>query len=140
MQIGLPPTSGGEYEHFVPRPHDVHMRAAGEQMVFGLRNPKMARGETTIVRMLPKKINPPPFVKKMGQAGWGLHAKMGFSARKFLAWILVCVVINAIFVIVWLTKISSTDLQNAFVPATIVTAALTFGLAIIQIGGERYSN
>ncbi|KAH6967782.1 kinase-like domain-containing protein [Ilyonectria sp. MPI-CAGE-AT-0026] len=140
MQTGLPPTSVREYEHSVPQPYDVHMRAAGEQMVFGLKDPKLAEGETTIINMLPKKVNPPPFVKQMGQEGWGLHVKMGFSQRRFLAWLLICTVLNAIFVIIWLTKINPTDLQNAVVPATIATVALTFGCTVMQMAEERYTS
>ncbi|KAL6399804.1 serine/threonine protein kinase [Ilyonectria robusta] len=140
MQTGLPPTSDRDYEHSVPQPYDVHMRAAGEQIVFGLKDPKLAEGETTIINMLPKKVNPPPFVKQMGQAGWGLHVKMGFSQRRFLAWLLICTVVNGIFVIVWLTKINPTDLQNAVVPATIATVALTFGCTVMQMAEERYTS
>lgn len=36
--------------------------------------------------------------------------------------------VNAAFVIAWLICINPTDLQNAFVPAFIVTTALTIGL------------
>lgn len=140
MQTGLPPTSDRDYEHSVPEPYDVHMRAAGEQIVFGLKDPKLAEGETTIINMLPKKVNPPPFVKQMGQAGWGLHVKMGFSQRRFLAWLLFCTVGNGIFVIVWLTKINPTDLQNAVVPATIATVALTFACTVMQMAEERYTS
>lgn len=140
MQTGLPPTSVRDYEHSVPQPYDVHMRAAGEQMVFGLKDPKLAQGETTIINMLPKKVNPPPFVKQMGQEGWGLHVKMGFSQRRFLAWLLICTVVNAIFVTIWLTKINPTDLQNAVVPATIATVALTFGFTVMQMAEERYTS
>ncbi|KAF5592203.1 serine threonine kinase [Fusarium subglutinans] len=82
IQKELPPPATPFYNHSVPLPHDFHMRAAGLQMVFGLRDPKKGRGETTIIDMLPKKRNPPPFSKRISEPGWGLHAKMGFSQRR----------------------------------------------------------
>ncbi|KAI8953159.1 hypothetical protein F4801DRAFT_538699 [Xylaria longipes] len=57
---------------------------------------------------------------------------MGFSVHKFCHWIVVCFSVNAAFIIAWLICISPTDLQNAFVPAFVVTTALTIGLAVMQ--------
>lgn len=81
------PITTQSYTHAVPLPHDVQMRAAGKQMVPGLMYPSKGRGEKTIISMLPKKLNPPPLRKEMGQVGWGLHAKMGFSQWRFLYWL-----------------------------------------------------
>ncbi|KAJ4199876.1 hypothetical protein NW767_007856 [Fusarium falciforme] len=83
--------------------------------------------------MLPKKLNPPPLVKEMGQIGWGLHAKMGFSQRRLLYWMVFCLVFNVIFVVLWLVYINPTDLQNAFVPTFIATVAVTIGLGVVQM-------
>ncbi|KAJ4316994.1 hypothetical protein N0V84_007589 [Fusarium piperis] len=137
MKSGLPPATAQDYTHAVPLPHDVQMRAARKQMVLGLMYPSKGKGEKTIISMLPKKLNPPPLLKEMGQVGWGLHAKMGFSQWRFLYWLIFCLVLNVISVTLWLVCINSTDLQNAFVPAAILTAALTFGLAMIQISEMR---
>ncbi|EEU36747.1 uncharacterized protein NECHADRAFT_86595 [Fusarium vanettenii 77-13-4] len=140
MKVGLlPPSSAQDYTHSVPNPHDVHMRAAGKQIVGGLRSPMKGRGDTTITAMLPKKLNPPPFAREMGQVGWGLHVKMSFSAWRFIYWLILCFVLNFVFVALWLVYITHTDLQNAFVPATISTAALTFGLFVIQMSEMRRS-
>lgn len=133
MHNELPPASAKGYRHSVPLPHDIQMRAAGVQMVFGLSDPSKARGEKTIIDMLPKKVNPPPFAKKVKEPGWGLHAKMGFSQRRLLVWLLFCFVSNGIFVSLWLVYISKTDLQNAFVPTSVATFAMTLGLAVLQM-------
>ncbi|RBA18502.1 serine/threonine protein kinase [Fusarium proliferatum] len=133
IQKELPPPTTPFYDHSVPLPHDFHVRAAGLQMVFGLRDPKKGRGETTIVDMLPKKRNPPPFSKRISEPGWGLHAKMGFSQRRFLAWLVFCIVLGGIFVVAWLVLINPTDLQNAFIPSFLFAALLTIAMGLLQI-------
>jgi hypothetical protein len=109
------------------------MRAAGLQMVFGLRDPKKGSRETTIIDMLPKKTNPPPFPRRISEPGWGLHAKMGFSQRRFLAWLLFCIVLGGIFVVVWLIFINPTDLQNAFIPSFLFATLLTIAMGLLQV-------
>ncbi|CVL00390.1 uncharacterized protein FMAN_09853 [Fusarium mangiferae] len=133
IQKELPPPNTPFYNHSVPLPHDFHMRAAGLQMVFGLRDPKKGRGETTIVDMLPKKRNPPPFSKRISEPGWGLHAQMGFSQRRFLAWLVFCIILGGIFVIFWLVFINKTDLQNAYIPTFLFATLLTVGLGLLQV-------
>ncbi|KAG4277154.1 serine/threonine protein kinase [Fusarium proliferatum] len=133
IQKELPPPTTPFYNHSVPLPHDFHMRAAGLQMVFGLRDPKKGRGETTIVDMLPKKRNPPPFSKRISEPGWGLHAKMGFSQRRFLAWLVFCIILGGIFVVFWLIFINKTDLQNASIPTFLFVAILTVALGLLQV-------
>ncbi|RKL01723.1 hypothetical protein BFJ71_g5052 [Fusarium oxysporum] len=133
IQKELPPPATPFYNHSVPLPHDFHMRAAGLQMVFGLRDPKKGSGETTIIDMLPKKTNPPPFPRRISEPGWGLHAKMGFSQRRFLAWLLFCIVLGGIFVVVWLVFINPTDLQNAFIPSFLFATLLTIAMGLLQV-------
>ncbi|CVL12815.1 uncharacterized protein FPRN_09895 [Fusarium proliferatum] len=133
IQKELPPPATPFYNHSVPLPHDFHMRAAGLQMVFGLRDPKKGRGETTVVDMLPKKRNPPPFPRRISEPGWGLHAKMGFSQRRFLAWLVFCIILGGIFVVFWLIFINKTDLQNAYIPTFLFAAILTVALGLLQV-------
>ncbi|KAF5548340.1 serine threonine kinase [Fusarium phyllophilum] len=133
IQKELPPPATPFYNHSVPLPHDFHMRAAGLQMVFGLRDPKKGRGETTIIDMLPKKRNPPPFSKRISEPGWGLHAKMGFSQRRFLAWLCFCIILGGIFVVFWLVFINKTDLQNAYIPTFLFAALLTVAMGLLQV-------
>ncbi|KAF5599972.1 serine threonine kinase [Fusarium pseudoanthophilum] len=133
IQKELPPPATPFYDHSVPLPHDFHMRAAGLQIVFGLRDPTKGRGETTIISMLPKKRNPPPFSKRISEPGWGLHAKMGFSQRRFLAWLLFCIILGGIFVVIWLVFINPTDLQNAFIPSFLFAALLTLAMGLLQV-------
>ncbi|KAF5968001.1 serine/threonine protein kinase [Fusarium bulbicola] len=133
IQRELPPPATPFYNHSVPLPHDFHMRAAGLQMVFGLRDPRKGRGETTIIDMLPKKRNPPPFSKRISEPGWGLHAKMGFSQRRFLAWLSTCIIFGGIFVVFWLVFINKTDLQNAYIPTFVFVALLTVAMGLLQV-------
>lgn len=133
----LPPATAQDYTHAAPLPHDVQMRAASKQMVRGLMYPSKGKGETTIISMLPKKLNPPPLLKEMGQVGWGLHAKMGFSQWRFVYWLVFRVALNVISVTRWLVYINPTNLQNIFVPTATLTAAFTVGLAVIQISEMR---
>ncbi|KAF5651367.1 serine threonine kinase [Fusarium tjaetaba] len=133
IQKELPPPATPFYNHSVPLPHDFHMRAAGLQMVFGLRDPRKGRGETTIISMLPNKRNPPPFSKRISEPGWGLHAKMGFSQRRFLAWLFLCIILGGIFVVIWLVFINPTDLQNAFIPSFLFAALLTGAMGLLQV-------
>ncbi|KAF5644454.1 serine threonine kinase [Fusarium sp. NRRL 52700] len=133
IQKELPPPATPFYNHSVPLPHDFHMRAAGLQMVFGLRDPKKGRGEKSIIYMLPKKKNPPPFSKRISEPGWGLHAKMGFSQRRFLAWLCFCIILGGIFVIFWLVFINKADLQNAYIPTFLFTTLLTVAMGLLQV-------
>lgn len=57
------------------------MKILGIQMVAGLMSPKKVEVENSMVGMLPKKKNPPPFKKEMGTEGWDMHAKMGFCVE-----------------------------------------------------------
>ncbi|KAI1751797.1 hypothetical protein F4782DRAFT_547348 [Xylaria castorea] len=128
----LPPPTQIEYEHGVLEPVDIHIRLAGLEIVEGLINPRIGNDKKDIIELLPRKRSPPSLDRKRGVEGWGLHARMGFSVYKFCCWIVVCFLVNVIFVVVWLVCISPTDLQNAFVPAFFVTSALTIGLAVVQ--------
>ncbi|KAI0445157.1 kinase-like domain-containing protein [Xylaria telfairii] len=128
----VPPITQLDYEHGVLEPLDIHMRLAGLEIVEGLLDPRIGADKKDIIKLLPRKRNPPLLNRKRGVEGWGLHARMGFSVHKFCRWIVVCFLANAAFVIVWLVCINPTDLQNAFVPASIVTTALTIGLAVMQ--------
>ncbi|KAH6898373.1 hypothetical protein B0T10DRAFT_543346 [Thelonectria olida] len=130
VESGLPPPDARHYGHSVPEPLDIQMKAAAAQMVSGLMHPNRARGETDIVNMLPKKTNPPPFTKKVGEVGWGIHAQMGFSLRKFLVCSLVCLILCVIFAGLWIVYINPTDLQNALVPGFLTVAGIAIGLAV----------
>ncbi|GKT52316.1 uncharacterized protein ColSpa_12497 [Colletotrichum spaethianum] len=131
-QIELPPQEHLEYEHGMLTPEDVHMKLAAVQMVAGLMDPKTARGEKTVMTMLPKKKIPPNFKREMGMCGWGIYAQMGFSVKKILWWLIFCMISMSIFAAVWLVCINSTDLQNAFMPATIVLTLFTIVLGVAQ--------
>lgn len=133
IQTELPPPATPFYNHSVPLPHDTHMRAAGMEMVFGLLDPKKGRGKTTLIDMLPKKTNPPPFPRRISEPGWGLHAKMGFSRRRFLAWLFFCIILGGIFVVFWLVFINKTDLQNAYIPTFLFATMLTVALGLLQV-------
>jgi len=109
------------------------MDLVASEIVRGLANPGRGRGKTIMKRRLPKKRNPPPLGNQMGSPGFGLHAEMGFSPRRFLWWLLTCFVVSCVFVGLWLCFVSHTDLQNAFIPATSITGVLTLLVAIPQL-------
>ena len=109
------------------------MRLLAKQIVRGLHHPRAARGEDTMKLGLPRKTTPPALLLHMGTKGWGLHAKRSFHVRKFLWWLVVMFLLNAVFVALWLVYISPTDLQNAFVPGMIVLTAVTVGLGVLQM-------
>jgi hypothetical protein len=109
------------------------MKLLAKQLVSGLHHPRVARGEHTMIGILPRKDNPPALPLDMGTKGWGLHAKRSFHVRKFLWWLVGVFLVNAVFVVLWLVCVSPTDLQNAFVPGTIVLAFFTLGLAVLQM-------
>ncbi|KAK1997826.1 hypothetical protein LX36DRAFT_657155 [Colletotrichum falcatum] len=88
-----------------------------------------ARGERLMTAMLPKKQTPPDFKRQMGMRGRGIYAQMGFSVKKILWRLIVCVISMLISAVVWLVCINSTDLQNTSVPAMIVLALFTIVLA-----------
>lgn len=129
----LPPDNETLYTHSIPKPVEVHQKLAAIQIVKGLMKPELGVGDKMIVNMLPKKQDPPTFIKNAGTAGWGIHAQLGFSVWRFIVWVLVCFIASTAFIIAWLVCINSTDLQNAFVPATTLTTVLTISLAVIQL-------
>lgn len=131
----LPPQGHLEYDHGILEPQDVQMKLAAIQIVNGLRNPKSVRGKKDMIKMIPKKTIPPDFEKRMGAYGWGMYAEMGWSLKKILWWLVFCFVFTSIFVVIWLACISKTDLQNAFVPTTIVLGFFTLVLGLAQMLG-----
>jgi hypothetical protein len=80
--------------------------------------------------MIPKKIAPPSIQKTFGTEGWGLHAIEGISFLRFIFWTLLTQVVCFAFVCVWLTIISKTDLQNAFLPSILLNTLIT----IVAVG------
>lgn len=113
------------------------MKIVGKEIVRGLANPKHGLGKTIMKRRVPKKRNPPPLGNEMGSAGFGLYAEMGFSPYRFFRWYFACFLLSCLFVVLWLYFISSKDLQNAFVPATLITGVLTIALAIQQFSNTQ---
>ncbi|KAK8005523.1 hypothetical protein PG990_011560 [Apiospora arundinis] len=125
------PTDG--YEHLILDPVDVRMKLVGRQIVQGLAHASVAKGDREMLYTLPKKLIPPPFQLKMAQPGWGIDIKMGFSVKKVVAWLSVCTVLTMVFVIVWLSLVSSKDLQNAFVPPFFLLTIVTVAFAAMKI-------
>ncbi|KAF6800378.1 serine/threonine protein kinase [Colletotrichum musicola] len=66
------PSHQNEYEHGFPDPPNVYMTIAAVQMIAGLAKPRTARGEQTMVRILPRKIFPPQFRRERMNRGWGV--------------------------------------------------------------------
>lgn len=116
----------------------THLKVAGIQIVKGLGSPNATAnpGDTTILDLLPRKTLPPAFEKKFQSVGWGLHATLWFSVRKFIWWFTATFSVHLVFIVLWMKYISETDLQNAFVPAGVTTALIGIVLGTLQ-GFER---
>ncbi|EQB45854.1 fatty acid desaturase [Colletotrichum gloeosporioides Cg-14] len=135
--VELPPPAQAnsnipEYEHGINPPDAIQMKLVGAQIVAGLRDPGAVRGQTEMVSMLPKKRVPPDFKKTMRAMGWGMHAKMGYSAKKILWWLMFCVVFLVVSAAPWLIWVDHFDLQNAFMPGCTILAVLTICVAVAQ--------
>ncbi|KAF6819821.1 serine/threonine protein kinase [Colletotrichum plurivorum] len=109
------------------------MKMAAVHIIAGLAKPRYARGEQTMVRILPRKIFPPQFRRERMNRGWGVYAKMGYSVKKILWWLVNGVVFVMVFAVVWLASVDKTDLQNAFTPATLFFVVVTILVAVAQL-------
>ncbi|KAF6802733.1 serine/threonine protein kinase [Colletotrichum sojae] len=111
------------------------MKIAAVEMIAGLAKPQSARRERTIVKILPRKILPPQFMRKERTRGWGVYAKMGYSVKKILWWLVSGVLFVVVFAVVWLVYIDKKDLQNAFTPVTLFFTVITILVAVAQLMG-----
>ncbi|KAK8126986.1 uncharacterized protein PG998_002745 [Apiospora kogelbergensis] len=129
----LPQRKDG-YEHSMPKPENLQMRLMAAQIVQGLANPADAAGERRAVQALPKKLIPPPRILRMGEPGWGIELRMGFSPWKFGCWLCICAFLTLGFVVLWLVLVNKTDLPAAFVPVNFVLNIVTLTFAVMQMG------
>lgn len=97
-----------------------------------MRNPKFSEGVVEILHLIPQKIVPPLLPTAVGTEGWGLHAVQGWSFLKIVSWFLVTQLVGFVFVLLWLTFVNKTDLQNAFVPLVFFTTSVMVGVGICQ--------
>ncbi|KAF4940722.1 hypothetical protein CGCF245_v002279 [Colletotrichum fructicola] len=124
-----------EYEHSIHPPDDIQKKLVAAQIVSGLRYPDSVRGQAEMISMLPKKKIPPDFNKTMRTMGWGIHAEMGFSAKKILWWLLFSFMFLILSAAPWLIWVDRFDLQNAFVPGGTILTVLMTCVAIAQAVG-----
>lgn len=129
----LPPPEEVTWEHAVKDPAYGRMLTLSEDIVAGLRDPRIWNDENpdTIIRELPRKKHP-RLSKTFGTQGWGLHITMGFSCRKFLWWMacssalcLLCAVLVFLFN-------KNTQVTTALAPPGIILTIVTVILAVLQ--------
>ncbi|KAK0516178.1 hypothetical protein JMJ35_000781 [Cladonia borealis] len=135
LATGLPPHALTNYEFHRFEPESVHMAIAAKQIVTGMYEntdfPDLAKEN---LQMVPQNIACPLGSQK-GVEGWGMYAIHGYSLRKILYWIVAITVLGLVFVILWLSFVDKTDLQNAFVPAMFLSTMIFMGLAVPQVLG-----
>jgi len=101
------------------------MALASEQLIIGMHYPQTVAGNSTTLSMIPKSTRT-PLSPNTGAEGWGLHALQRFSLIKIMWWL-----IGLTFF--WLSFVSKTDLQNAFIPFTFLAGMVMIGLAVPQL-------
>ena len=138
VQIGLPPFPSTSYEISRLTPEEVHMKIAASELIADIHQPHGARGRTTTLNMIPKRIrneraNGTSSDDWGSSEEWGMHALPRFSLWKILAWIASLAILGLVFVIFWLVFIDKTDLQNASIPFTFLATMVMIGLGIPQL-------
>ncbi|KAK8076352.1 serine threonine kinase [Apiospora phragmitis] len=131
-ETGLPPVANLGYQRLVRVLNAVQFKCIAEQIVHGLANPSSARDKRTVIQMVPKKLTPPPFERRMGEEGWGIDIKVAFSVTKIPIWLSSRTLLTLGFVTAWLSLIKSTDLTNAFVPTSFLVGIVTVASIAIQ--------
>ncbi|KAK1827008.1 kinase-like domain-containing protein [Podospora conica] len=120
------------YEYIAQHPEvDTHMEIMAEIILHGIRNPKLGRGERSVIDGIPKLKSPPGLKKEALNSGWGFHAGQGPCVAKMGVWFSAFVALGLAFVPVWLASIDEVDLQNAFAP---VSFLLTFLGVMFALG------
>lgn len=114
-------------------PEEVHRKIAAAQIVDGIRNVGSYYGCWTLP-MIPKDAE---FTGKWtsGTQAWGIHAVQGWYLWKIMSWVGFLSAVGLVFVVLWLALVSSTDLQNAFVPFTFLSTMILVALALPQYTG-----
>jgi hypothetical protein len=108
------------------------MALASEQLIIGMHYPQTVAGNSTTLSMIPKSTRT-PLSPNTGAEGWGLHALQRFSLIKIMWWLIGLTFFGLVFVICWLSFVSKTDLQNAFIPFTFLAGMVMIGLAVPQL-------
>jgi hypothetical protein len=92
----------------------MHMKMAGAEIVAGIRNSNInCRGLQTLSDIT-KRLGIINWAAR--DEGWGIRAIQGWSLMKVSLWLGGATFTGGIFALLWLIKVSKTDLQNAFVP------------------------
>jgi len=109
------------------------MRIIAEIILQGIRYPQLGRGQKTVLDGIPKLKAPPGLKKQAFMSGWGFHATQGPCLKKIISWAAGVSTFGLAFVPIWLSSISSIDLQNAFAPVTFLITLLGLILAMVAV-------
>lgn len=108
------------------------MRLAAISFVKGIRDPDAHRGQRLMLSIIPKKLVPPSVELKYSSEGVGIRPIYNVSFWKFLVYLGVMMFLTLVFAALWLILVDKTDLQNAFVPVTIVVGFISVWVAVAQ--------
>ena len=133
VNMGLPGSTHTDYDYQSITPDEVHMKIAAVQIIEGMRRPEGITGAQTL-DLIPKRRNP---VSKwdMGSHGWGIHAVQGYSLWKILLWVGGVTGVGLAIAVTWLVTVNKKDLQNAFMPLTVLLTILGVGLGVPHLLG-----
>ncbi|KAK6196734.1 hypothetical protein LQW54_011243 [Pestalotiopsis sp. IQ-011] len=100
-------------------------------LLCGIHDTEAGAGETDLIDHMLKKRNPPQLDTRA--YAYGLRAMQGLSLKKICWWTAVGYILGLAFVIFWLSFVDKLDLQNAFMPVTVLAMMLAGAVATTQV-------
>ncbi|KAI0163534.1 kinase-like domain-containing protein [Pestalotiopsis sp. NC0098] len=129
------PEQPHDYEYKYPR-RPEYIKAYLETVVArnilcGIHDTAAGAGETDLIdHILKKRV---PHQLNTSAAAYGLRAMQGLSLKKICWWMAVSYILGLAFIIFWLSFVDKLDLQNAFMPVTVLATMLVGALATTQV-------
>ncbi|WQF88429.1 Putative protein kinase [Colletotrichum destructivum] len=108
-----------------------HMELMAETILQGLQEPERGRCGRAVLDGIPKLQSPPGINKRQYNSGWGFHTTQGYCLMKILLWVGVILSPGVVFALAWLSSVNALDLQNAFVPISLLAGLFTIMLAAV---------
>ncbi|KAI4592426.1 hypothetical protein KJ359_011237 [Pestalotiopsis sp. 9143b] len=127
------------------RPHDYEYRhsdrpefikiyletVVARNVLCGIHDTEAGAGETDLIDHILKKRNPPQLDTRAD--AYGLRAMQGLSLKKICWWTAVSCILGLAFFVFWISFVDKLDLQNAFMPVTVLAMMLAGVLATTQV-------
>lgn len=122
-----------EYKHS-DRPEFIKVyleTVVARNVLCGIHDTAAGAGETDLIDHILKKRNPPQL--DTSADAYGLRAMHGLSLKKICCWMAISYILGLAFVVFWLSFVDKLDLQNAFMPVTVLATMLVGALAMTQV-------